>query len=112
MITRQRGTKGAKRASSTRNHIRQMASVWAFRPAPHPAAPSTPQATQQATTQDKPLLLIALDGLAVAFGQPTTQVAQQVGKLLRAATVAASPARPPSHSDTPVKNGVWASVVI
>jgi predicted HTH transcriptional regulator len=54
-----------------------------------PAAPSTTQATQQATTQDKPLLSIALEELAVALGQPTTQVttqvAEQVGKLLSAA---------------------------
>jgi hypothetical protein len=54
-----------------------------------PAVPSTTQATQQATTQDKPLLSIALEELAVALGQPTTQVttqvAEQVGKLLRAA---------------------------
>ena len=41
--------------------------------------------TQQATTQDKPLLSIALEELAVALGQPTTQVAEQVGKLLRSA---------------------------
>jgi hypothetical protein len=45
--------------------------------------------TQQATTQDKPLLSIGLEELAAAFGQPTTQVTQQVGKLLRAATESA-----------------------
>lgn len=60
-----------------------------WRPAPLTAAPSTTQATQQATTQDKPLLSIVLDELAFALGQPTTQVttqvAEQVGKLLRAA---------------------------
>ena len=43
------------------------------------------QATQQATTQDKLLLSIALNEIYVALGQPTTQVAAQVGKLLRAA---------------------------
>ncbi|MBI5770020.1 MAG: hypothetical protein HZA93_19750 [Verrucomicrobia bacterium] len=45
--------------------------------------------TTQATPQDKPLLSIVLDELALALGQPTTQVttqvAEQVGKLLRAA---------------------------
>jgi hypothetical protein len=60
------------------------------------SAPSTTQATQQATTQDKPLLSIALAELALALGQPTTQVTQQVGKLLRTATGAAWLARLPS----------------
>jgi len=61
-----------------------------WRSAPLPVSSSTTQAIPQATTQDKPLLSIALDELGVALGQPTmqvtTQVAEQVGKLLRAAT--------------------------
>ncbi len=56
-----------------------------WRPTPLPVASSTTQAAPQVTTQDKPLLSIALDELAGALGQPITQVAEQVGKPLRAA---------------------------
>lgn len=47
-------------------------------PVSSPAAPPTTQATQQVTTQDKPLLSIALEELAVALGQPTTQVPREL----------------------------------
>ena len=60
-----------------------------WRPTPLPVSSSTTQATPQVITQDKPLLSIALEELAFALGQPTTQVttqvAEQVSKLLRAA---------------------------